>query len=49
MILQIAVKAVNNSAEPDEIVLTLLVFGSYPRITEIDLLSLTITKRAEAI
>jgi hypothetical protein len=36
IILQMAVKAVNDSARPDKIVLTLLVFGSYPRITEID-------------
>jgi hypothetical protein len=49
MILQMAVKAVNNSAGPDGIVLTLLVFGSYPRITEIDALLPTIVKRAEAI
>jgi hypothetical protein len=49
IILQIAVKAVNNSAEPDRIVPTLLVFGSYPRITEIDLPSPTIAKRAKAI
>jgi hypothetical protein len=49
MILQMAVKAVNDSAGPDRIVLTLLVFGSYPRITEIDAPSLTIAKRAEAI
>jgi di/tripeptidase len=49
MILQMAVKAVNDSARPDEIVLTLLVFGLYPRMTEIDPLSLTIAKRAEAI
>jgi hypothetical protein len=49
MILQIAVKAVNNSAGPDRIVLILLVFGSYPRMTEIDLPSPTIAKRAEAI
>jgi hypothetical protein len=44
-----AVKAVNNSARPDGIVLTLLVFGLYPRITEIDPPSPTIAKRAEAI
>jgi hypothetical protein len=44
-----AVKAVNDSAGPDEIVLTLLVFGLYPRITEIDAPSPTIVKRAEAI
>jgi hypothetical protein len=44
-----AVKAVNDSARPDGIVLTLLVFGLYPRMTEIDAPSLTIVKRAEAI
>jgi hypothetical protein len=49
MILQMAVKAVNNSAGPGKIVLTLLVFGSYLRMTEIDPPSLTIAKRAEAI
>jgi hypothetical protein len=49
MILQIAVKAINNLAKPNRIVLTLLVFGLYLRITEIDLSSLIIAKRAEAI
>jgi hypothetical protein len=49
MILQIVVKAVNNSARPDRIVLILLVFGLYPRITKIDPLSLIIAKRAKAI
>jgi hypothetical protein len=49
MILQMAVKAVNDSAELDRIVLTLLVFGLYPRMTEIDPLSPIIAKRAEAI
>jgi hypothetical protein len=44
-----AVKAVNNLAGPNGIVLILLVFGSYPRITKINTLSLTIVKRAEAI
>jgi hypothetical protein len=29
-----AVKAVNNSAGPDRIMLILLVFGAYPRITK---------------
>jgi hypothetical protein len=29
-----AVKAINNSAGPDGIVLILLVFGTYPRMTE---------------
>jgi hypothetical protein len=49
IILQITVKAVNDSARPNKIVLTLLVFGLYLRITEIDLSSLIIAKRAEAI
>ena len=44
-----AVKAINDTAGPDGIVLTLLDFGSYPRITEMDPLSLSVTKRAEAI
>ena len=44
-----AVKAVNDSAGPDGIVPTLLVFGAYPRITELDPPSLSITHRAEAI
>jgi hypothetical protein len=47
--LQIAVKAINNSARLDRIIPTLLVFRAYPRITEIDALLLSITKRAEAI
>jgi hypothetical protein len=44
-----AVKAVNDSARPDKIVLTLLVFGLYSRITEIDAPSLIIAKRAKVI
>jgi hypothetical protein len=47
--LQIAVKAINDSAGPDSIVPTLLVFGAYPRLTEIDPPSPSVTKRAEAI
>jgi hypothetical protein len=49
IILQMAVKAVNNSARPDRIVLILLVFGLYLRITEIDAPLPTIAKRAKAI
>ncbi len=49
MILQIAVKAVNNIAGPNRIVPILLVFGAYLQLTEIDPLSLLITKRAEAV
>ena len=37
--LQIAVKAINDSASPDRLVPTLLVFGAYPRITNDSLLS----------
>jgi hypothetical protein len=31
-----AVKAVNNTAGPDKLVPTLLVYGAYPRITNLD-------------
>jgi hypothetical protein len=34
VILQIAVKAINDIARPDKLMPTLLVFGSYPRITD---------------
>jgi hypothetical protein len=34
--LQMAVKAVNNTAGPDGLVLTLLVFRAFSRITELD-------------
>ena len=44
-----AVKAVNDSAGPDGLVPTLLVFGAYPRMTDDSLLSLSITQRAEVI
>jgi hypothetical protein len=44
-----AVKAVNDSAGPDGIVLILLVFGAYPRMTEGFALSLSVIQRAEAI
>ncbi len=49
MILQIAVKAVNDLVGPNSIVPTLLVFGVYLRLTKIDPLSLSVTKRVEAI
>src|SRR6267378_3464656 len=45
---QMAVKAVNDSAGPDGIVPTLLVFGAYPRMTKDSPPSPSITKRAEA-
>jgi hypothetical protein len=48
-ILQMTVKAVNDSAGPDGIVPTLLVFGAYPCITRDSLPSPSITERAKAI
>jgi hypothetical protein len=47
--LQIAVKAINDLAGPNSIVLTLLVFSVYPRLTKIDPSSSLVTKRTEAI
>jgi len=44
-----AVKAINNSAKPNRIVSTLLVFKAYPQMTEMDALSLSVTKKAKAI
>ena len=44
-----AVKAINDLAGPNGIIPTLLVFSAYPRLTEMDPLSLSITKRTEAI
>jgi hypothetical protein len=49
IMLQMAVKAINDSAGPDSIVPTLLVFGVYPQLTKIDPPSPSVTKRAEAI
>jgi hypothetical protein len=44
-----AVKAVNDLVGPNRIIPTLLVFSVYPRLTKIDPLSLSVTKRIEAI
>jgi hypothetical protein len=49
IMLQMAVKAINNLAGPDGIVPILLVFDAYPRLTELDPPSPSVTKRAEAI
>ncbi len=49
MILQIAIKAINDSVGPNNIIPTLLVFGAYLRLTKIDPLTLSVTKRVEAI
>jgi hypothetical protein len=47
--LQIVVKTINDSVGPDNIILILLVFKAYPRITNNSVLSLTITKRTKTI
>jgi hypothetical protein len=44
-----AFKAINDSAGPDRLVPTLLVYSAYPRMTEFDTPSLTILQRAAAI
>lgn len=48
-VLQMAIKAVNDTAGPDGIIPTLLVFGAYPRMTYESPPSPSITQRAEAI
>jgi hypothetical protein len=42
-------KAINDTAGPNGLILTLLVFGAYLRIAESDALSPIITQRANAI
>jgi len=49
LILQMAVKAVNDSAGPDGLVPTLLVFSAYPRMTNDSPPSPSVVQRAEAI
>ena len=44
-----AIKAVNNTAGPNSLIPTLLVFGALPRIAYADLLLPLITQRAAAI
>jgi len=44
-----AVKIVNNTAESNNLVLTLLIFGTYPRMSEISLSSSSIIARAIVI
>ena len=44
-----AVKAINDIVGLDGLVPTLLIFGAYPRITNMDPPSPSITKRVEAI
>ena len=47
--LQIAVKAINNSTNPNRLILTLLVFGAFLRMTELDLPAPSITVRVIVI
>jgi hypothetical protein len=44
-----AVKAVNNTAGPDGLVPTLLVYGAYPRMSNLDPPALSIIDRAAVI
>jgi hypothetical protein len=47
--LQMTVKAINDTAGPDGLVPTLLVFGAYPRMHAMDPPAPSITQRAMAI
>lgn len=47
--LQMAIKAVNDTAGPDGLVPTLLVFGTYPRMTASSPQSPSIEARAKAV
>jgi len=47
--LQMAFKAINDTARPNKLVLILLVYGAYPQITKYDPLSASIAQRALAI
>ena len=44
-----AVKAVNNTASPDGLVPTLLVYGAYPRISKLDPPAPSVMERATVI
>jgi hypothetical protein len=44
-----AVKAINNTAGPDGLVPTLLVYGAYPRISKLDPPAPSVIDRAAAI
>ena len=44
-----AVKAVNNTAGPNRLIPTLLVYGAYLRISNLDPPALSITERAAVI
>jgi hypothetical protein len=48
-VLQIAIKAINDTAGPDGLIPTLLVFSTYLRIATTDTFSLIVTKHSKAI
>jgi hypothetical protein len=48
-VLQIAIKAVNNTAGPNSLIPTLLVFSTYLWITTTNTLSFIVTKHSKAI
>ena len=47
--LQIAFKAINDTIRPDKLVLTLLVYSTYPQITKHDPPSLLVAQQALAV
>src|ERR1700721_2420274 len=47
--LQMAIKAINDTSGPEGLIPTLLVFGAYPRMSELDPPAPNITQRATAI
>jgi hypothetical protein len=49
IVLQIAFKVINDTAGPDGIVPTLLVYGALPRISEYDPLSPLVAQRSNAL
>ncbi len=49
IVLQMTVKAMNDTTDPDELILTLLVFGAYPRIHVMNPSTSSITQRTMTI
>ncbi len=49
LVLQMTFKIINDSIELDELIFTLLIFEAYLRMTEMNILSLTITQRVIAM
>ena len=49
MALQMAFKVINDTTGPDRLVPTLLVFGAYPQMAELDAPSPSVTQRSNAI